>query len=65
LIIASESPTETIALASTRILIGRGTPSSPTSAVWSVMSRSMLMTLLEIVVPVVSNGISFDFPGPR
>ena len=65
LIMRSLSPTETIALASTRILIGRGTPLSSTSAVWSVMSRSTLMTLLEIVVPVVSSGISLDLPGPR
>ena len=33
LINASESPTETIALASTRTLIGRGVPLSSTSAV--------------------------------
>jgi len=65
LIIVSESPTETMALARTRTLIGRGVPDSSTSAVWSVMSRSTLITLLESVVPVVSNGISFDFPGPR
>src|SRR5258708_11750386 len=45
--------------------MGRGVPLSSRSAVWSVMSRSTLMTLLEIVVPVVSSGISFDFPGPR
>ena len=61
----SLSPTETIALARTRTLIGRGVPVSSMSAVWSVMSRSTLITLLEIVVPVVSNGISFDLPGPR
>jgi hypothetical protein len=65
LIIVSESPTDTIALASTRTLIGRGVPASSMSAVWSVMSRSTLITLLEIVVPVVKRGISFDFPGPR
>ena len=56
LIIASLSPTDTIALASTRTLIGRGLPLSSMSAVWSVMSRSTLMTLLEIVVPVVARG---------
>jgi hypothetical protein len=61
----SVSPTETIALASTRTLIGRGVPFSSTSAVWSVMSRSTLITLLEIVVPMVRSGISFDLPGPR
>ena len=65
LISTSESPTDTMALASTRTLIGRGVPLSSTSAVWSVMSRSTLITLLEIVVPVVSSGISFDLPGPR
>ncbi len=65
LINASVSPTETMALASTRTLIGAGVPPESTSAVWSVMSRSMLMTLLEIVVPVVSSGISLDLPGPR
>ena len=65
LIIESLSPTDTIALARTRTLIGRGIPLSSTSAVWSVMSRSTLITLLEMVVPVVSRGISFDLPGPR
>src|SRR4051812_37528842 len=48
-----------------RTLIGRGVPVSSRSAVWSVMSRSTLMTLLEIVVAVVSSGNSFDLPGPR
>src|SRR5207244_13579822 len=47
LISASESPTDTIALASTRTLIGRGVPLSSMSAVWSVISRSMLMTRSE------------------
>ncbi len=65
LIIVSVSPTDTMALASTRILIGRGVPFSSMSAVWSVMSRSTLITLLEIVVPVVNNGSSLDLPGPR
>ncbi len=37
------SPTETIALASTRTLIGCGVPFSSRSAVWSVMSRSTLI----------------------
>src|SRR5215212_7880441 len=38
----SVSPTETIALARTRTLIGCGVPFSSRSAVWSVMSRSTL-----------------------
>src|SRR5262249_10575656 len=61
----SLSPTDTIALASTRTLMGRGVPESSMSAVWSVMSRSTLMTLLEIVVPVVKSGISLLLPRPR
>ena len=65
LIRLSESPTLTMALASTRTLIGRGTPVSSMSAVWSVMSRSTLMALLDSVVPVVSSGTSSDLPGPR
>src|ERR1041385_4143021 len=65
LIISSLSPTETIAEARTRALTGLGVPSASRSAVWSVISRSTLMTLLEIVVPVVRSGISFDLPGPR
>src|ERR1041385_4053747 len=65
LITSSLSPTDTIAEASTRTLMGRGVPSPSRSAVWSVMSRSTLMTLLEIVVPVVRRGISLDLPGPR
>ena len=65
LIISSESPTETMALASTRTLMGCGTPRSSRSAVWSVMSRSTLMALLLSVVPVVSRGTSQLLPGPR
>src|SRR3712207_9021716 len=40
--------------------MGCGTPFASRSAVWSVMSRSTLMALLEMVVPVVKSGISFD-----
>ena len=63
-IISFESPTETMALASTRTLMGRGWPLRSTSAVWSAMSRSMLIALLGMVAPVVKSGISFDLPGP-
>src|SRR4051794_34261911 len=35
------------------------------SAVWSEISRSMLMALEGIVVPVVNRGTSMDLPGPR
>ena len=65
LIIGSLSPTDTMALASTRTLMGCGTPFWSRSAVWSVMSRSTLMALLEMVVPVVKSGISLLLPGPR
>jgi len=65
LIIVSVSPTETIALARMRTLIGCGVPFRSRSAVWSVMSRSTLIALLDNVVPVVSSGTSFDLPGPR
>ena len=65
LISVSVSPTETIALARMRTFIGWGVPLRSRSAVWSVMSRSTLIALLESVVPVVRSGTSFDFPGPR
>ncbi len=61
----SVSPTLTIALARMRTLMGCGVPSGPRSAVWSVMSRSTLMALLERVVPLVSSGTSTLLPGPR
>ena len=54
----SVSPTLTMAPASTRTLMGRGVPASSRSAVWSVMSRSTLMALLEMLVPLVSRGSS-------
>ncbi len=63
-IISSESPIDTMAEASTRTLIGFGMPLASTSAVWSAMSRSMLIARDGMVVPVVSNGTSIALPGP-
>jgi len=63
-IISLESPTETIADAKTRTLIGFGCPLPSTSAVWSAMSRSMLIAFDGIVVPVVISGTSMALPGP-
>ncbi|MBI3721672.1 MAG: hypothetical protein HY248_03890 [Fimbriimonas ginsengisoli] len=58
------SPTLTIALASTRTLIGLGCPVRSTSAVWSAMSRSMLIALEGSVAQVVSSGASHALHGP-
>jgi len=54
----------TIADARTRTLIGFGTLWASRSAVWSLMSMSILMALLGMVVAVVMMGTSSALPGP-